>query len=184
MKKAVFTFGRMNPPTIGHKKLAEKISSLEGHHFVFLSKTNDHNQNPLTAKDKLYFAHKIFPEVTIMCEEKVSTIFKAIKYLIKQGYDDLTLVVGSDKVKLFKERLYPYVNNENSNDPLILKKLNIVNGGERKKTSSDEVSKISASKIRKLVQNSNKKKFISLYNNVLNSKDMNLLYNTLKKQLK
>ena len=28
MKKLVFTFGRMNPPTIGHEKLAKKIKEV------------------------------------------------------------------------------------------------------------------------------------------------------------
>ena len=28
MKKLVFTFGRMNPPTIGHEKLANKIKEV------------------------------------------------------------------------------------------------------------------------------------------------------------
>ena len=26
MSKAVFAFGRMNPPTVGHEKLAKKVS--------------------------------------------------------------------------------------------------------------------------------------------------------------
>ena len=42
-KIAVFTFGRFNPPTIGHEKLIEKVASLAkmngGKYFVY--KSND-----------------------------------------------------------------------------------------------------------------------------------------------
>ena len=53
-KIAVFAFGRMNPPTIGHKKLVDKMAGYPGDHFLFLS----HTQKPKT--DPLSFAEKVF----------------------------------------------------------------------------------------------------------------------------
>ena len=38
-KTAVLAFGRMNPPTIGHKKLADKVASLPGDPFIFVSQS-------------------------------------------------------------------------------------------------------------------------------------------------
>jgi len=35
-KTAVVAFGRMNPPTIGHAKLVDRIKSIQGDHYVFL----------------------------------------------------------------------------------------------------------------------------------------------------
>ena len=32
---AVMAFGRMNPPTIGHAKLVDKLSSLPGDPYIF-----------------------------------------------------------------------------------------------------------------------------------------------------
>ena len=35
-KTAVFAFGRMNPPTAGHKKLVNTIMKQAGDHYLFL----------------------------------------------------------------------------------------------------------------------------------------------------
>ena len=34
-KVAVVAFGRMNPPTVGHEKLANMIKSFDGDHYIF-----------------------------------------------------------------------------------------------------------------------------------------------------
>ena len=38
-KTAVFAFGRMNPPTIGHAKLVDVVKSQDGKPFLFLTHT-------------------------------------------------------------------------------------------------------------------------------------------------
>ena len=45
-KVAVAAFGRMNPPTIGHEKLVEKLKSFNGDHYIFLSQTQKPKDNP------------------------------------------------------------------------------------------------------------------------------------------
>ena len=57
---AVFAFGRFNPPTIGHKKLVDKIKSIPGDHFLFLSHTQKPATDPLTHQHKVSFAQKSF----------------------------------------------------------------------------------------------------------------------------
>ena len=34
-KQAVLAFGRLNPPTVGHAKLVDKLTSIDGDHFLF-----------------------------------------------------------------------------------------------------------------------------------------------------
>ena len=48
-KVAYFAFGRMNPPTIGHGKLMDKLASVAGKnpYFLYLSQSNDKKNNPL-----------------------------------------------------------------------------------------------------------------------------------------
>jgi nicotinamide mononucleotide adenylyltransferase len=41
---AAFVFGRFNPPTIGHKKLYDKLASVSDVHFVFVSPTQDNKK--------------------------------------------------------------------------------------------------------------------------------------------
>ncbi len=62
-KIAYFTFGRMNPPTIGHEKLLDKLSATAGknQYFVFLSQTQDKKKNPLDYNSKVKHVRKMFP---------------------------------------------------------------------------------------------------------------------------
>ena len=50
----VFTFGRMNPPTVGHGKLIDKVLSVAkssgAKAIIYPSKTEDDNKNPLSFK--------------------------------------------------------------------------------------------------------------------------------------
>jgi nicotinic acid mononucleotide adenylyltransferase len=54
---AVFAFGRFNPPTIGHKKLIDKVidtaRKLNGKGFIFLSHKQNNKTDPLSFEDKL-----------------------------------------------------------------------------------------------------------------------------------
>ena len=61
-RTAVVAFGRMNPPTIGHQKLVEKIKSFDGDHYLFLSQTVKPKDNPLPFTEKLRFAKFFFPD--------------------------------------------------------------------------------------------------------------------------
>jgi hypothetical protein len=40
-KSFSFTFGRFNPPTIGHEKLLQKVASLGSEYKIFLSRSQD-----------------------------------------------------------------------------------------------------------------------------------------------
>ena len=47
-KTAVFAFGRMNPITIGHKKIVDTITQASGDPFLFLTHTQNAKKDPLT----------------------------------------------------------------------------------------------------------------------------------------
>ena len=59
-KTIYFTFGRMNPPTIGHEKLMDKLSSssAKNPYRIYLSQSQDKNKNPLDYKAKVKLARK------------------------------------------------------------------------------------------------------------------------------
>ena len=54
-KEVTFTFGRYNPPTIGHEKLfdAVKKQARSGAYRIYTSKSQDSKKNPLEFKDKI-----------------------------------------------------------------------------------------------------------------------------------
>ena len=56
-KTVYFTFGRMNPPTIGHEKLMTKLSEKSGKnpYRVYLSHSQDAKKNPLSFNEKVKY---------------------------------------------------------------------------------------------------------------------------------
>ena len=50
----VFTFGRFNPPTLGHEKLLNKVASIRAdNYFIYLSRSEDSSKNPLAFRTKV-----------------------------------------------------------------------------------------------------------------------------------
>ena len=141
-KKAVFTFGRFNPPTKGHARLMDvvKNSSAGADHYVFTGKTNDPKKNPLQYKDKITFLRAMFPHMNIMDDPAIRTPWEALEELGKQ-YDEVVMVVGSDRKDDFETQMRPYLKDFG------IDKFSIVSSGERDADASD-VAGVSASKAR------------------------------------
>ena len=107
-----FTFGRMNPPTIGHGKLLDKLAATAGRnpYRVFLSQSNDEKENPLAYKDKVKYVRKMFPKHgrQVMINRKVITPFHALSALYDEGFRKVVMVAGSDRIKEYDLRLNKY----------------------------------------------------------------------------
>ena len=105
-------FGRMNPPTIGHGKLLDKLAASAGRapYRVYLSQSNDQKDNPLTYSDKVKFARKMFPRHarSIIVDKKVVTPFHALSAMYNSGFKKVVMVAGSDRVKEYDLRLNKY----------------------------------------------------------------------------
>jgi hypothetical protein len=111
-KTVYFTFGRMNPPTIGHGKLLDKLASVAGRnpYRVFLSQSNDPKENPLPYADKIKHVRKMFPKHarSVMINKKVVTPFHALSALYDEGFRKVVMVAGSDRVAEYDLRLNKY----------------------------------------------------------------------------
>ena len=152
-KKAVFTFGRFNPPTRGHARLMDvvKNASSGADHYVFTGRTNDPKKNPLQYKDKITFLRAMFPHMNIMDNPQIRTPWEALEELGKQ-YDEIVMVVGSDRKDDFESQMRPYLKDFG------IDKFSIVSSGERDADASD-VSGVSASKARALAKAGDFKSF-------------------------
>lgn len=150
-KRVVFTFGRMNPPTVGHGKLLDKIASVaKGDDYaIYLSKTHDKKKNPLSYEQKLKFARSMFPtHARKFIEDKtIATAINVLVALYKQGYAHVTMVVGSDRINEFKALLNKYNGVEARHGIYNFKSIDVVSAGDRD-PDSDGVSGMSASKMR------------------------------------
>lgn len=159
-KKAVFTFGRMNPPTSGHEKLIKKVLEVAKKNnakpFVFVSHTQDPKKNPLTSKQKVKYLMMGVPESEgcLVYDTSVKTPFDALKYIEKLGYTDVTLVVGSDRVAEMQRVLGSYVNHPDPEKSFQLDSFTTVSAGDRD-PDAEGVTGISASKMREAAAQNN-----------------------------
>ena len=107
MKKIVFTFGRYNPPTLGHAELimyAVKLARSKGaDHRIYTSQSHDPSKNPLGPREKMTFLRQIFPGVNFVEDPRMNTAFAICKKLTDEGYEDVTFVVGDDRVQRSEE---------------------------------------------------------------------------------
>lgn len=152
-KRAVLAFGRLNPPTTGHAKLVEKITSIPGDHYLFLSHTQNPSKDPLDFQTKKKYAEKFFPGVKIG-DANVRTPIDALKHLQQLGYTDIVFVAGSDRVTGFQQLFDAYNGkpDKEGNVPFKFRTIQVVSAGERD-PDADDVSGMSASKMRAHAKN-------------------------------
>lgn len=113
-KEIIVTFGRFNPPTIGHEENIEaiaKISSSRKAVFkIYSSQSEDPKKNPLSYEDKIRFMRKMFPKYgrNIILDRSIKNVFNAAAAAYDDGFTKFTLAVGSDRVAEFKALLSKY----------------------------------------------------------------------------
>jgi len=175
---AVVSFGRLNPPTTGHEKLVDKVKSVakkEGADAkVYMSHKQDKKTNPLSYNDKYKFAKKSFGNV--MKKSKARTIIEVLKELDKD-YDDVKVVVGSDRVSEFKTLLNKY-NGKDYN----YNSLEIVSAGDRDPDAND-VSGMSASKLRAFATDGKYDEFRKGVPSKLSDRDSKIMYDTIRENM-
>ena len=185
MKKIVFTFGRMNPPTIGHQKLVDKVNSVarseKADARVYLSHTSvqtdpKNKKDPLSYREKIKFATKAFGSIIKVSQSK--TIIQIVQELEKSGYTDLILVVGSDRVAEFKKLLTKY-NGKDYN----FNSINVQSAGERDPDATG-VEGMSASKLRALAKAGDFDTFKTGLPKKLNDRDAQQIYDIINNVIK
>tara|TARA_B100000242_G_C43031572_1_gene480628 strand:+ start:773 stop:1654 length:882 start_codon:yes stop_codon:yes gene_type:complete len=139
---AVFAFGRMNPPTIGHKKLVDKVKAQAGVPFLFLTHSQKPKTDPLTFAEKVFFADKSFGGGIRIGDKDVRTIIQAMQKLESAGFKNIIYVAGSDRVDSFKKLLNDYNGKDYKFDSI-----SIVSAGERD-PDAEGAEGMSASKMR------------------------------------
>jgi nicotinic acid mononucleotide adenylyltransferase len=174
-KVAAFTFGRFNPPTTGHELLINKVKEFAAgnDYFVFPSHTTDKKgKNPLTAEQKVYLMKEMFKSHAdeIIFDAGVKDAIKALKWLEEKGYTDAIFVVGSDRVSAFQ-----FIKQYNGKD-YNMNTVEIRSAGERD-PDADDVSGMSASKMRKAIVEGDMKTFESgLPSSVKNNSEFKTMY--------
>ena len=84
-----------------------------------------------------------------MLDKKIKNVFDAITEIYNDGYKNVTMVVGSDRVNEFKTLLNKYNGKKGRHGLYNFNKINVISAGDRD-PDADDVSGMSASKMRKL----------------------------------
>ncbi len=152
VKKVVFAFGRFNPPTIGHEKLIDKVKKVAGSddYGIYPSYSKNQKTDPLPHALKIAYMRKMFPRYSrnIVADKNAITVMDIAVSLYEQGYTDLTMVAGSDRLREFKTLLTKYNNVKGKRHGFYnFNNIKIVNAGERD-PDSEGVTGMSASKMR------------------------------------
>ena len=143
------TFGRFNPPTVGHGKLlaAAKKAAAGEDLKIYPSRSQDPKKNPLDPDMKIGFMKKMFPdyEENIVNDDQMISIFNVLTTADEQGYKNVNIVVGSDRQSEFENLAQKY-NGDLYNFDLI----RVISAGVRD-ADAEGVEGMSASKMRKAV---------------------------------
>lgn len=179
-----FTFGRMNPPTIGHGKLLDKISQLAGKnpYKVFLSHSNDASKNPLSYSDKVKHVRKMFPKHgrNVMINKNVRNAMEAAVELYNQGFRKLVMVVGADRVREFDTLLNKYNGKDARHGFYNFSDIKVVSAGARD-PDAEGVEGMSASKMRQFASDNDFTSFSQGLPKNVSNKDARKLFNDVRK---
>ena len=101
-------FGRFNPPTIGHEQLMNVAADAankdkDGEYLIFPSRTQDKKKNPLDPDTKIAYMQRMYPDHAdnIVNDPDTRTIFDVLKMAHNDGYTNVRIIGGSDRVKEF-----------------------------------------------------------------------------------
>ena len=175
-------FGRFNPPTIGHQKLLDKAKKAAGKGAlrIYPSRSQDAKKNPLDTDTKYDVMQKMFPNHadSMVNDPNSKTIFDVLKKAYGDGYSNVNIVVGGDRVKEFDKLATEYngkLYNFNS--------VKTISAGNRD-ADAEGIEGMSASKMRKAAAENDFETFSKGVPKSLDDKTVKQLFNTVKKQMK
>ncbi len=159
-KSMVFTFGRFNPPTIGHQKLIQKVLSMPANQKkIYLSRSQDSRKNPLEPNAKLRFMRDMFKFARPNLElNPTNMVLDLMTSIYKKGFTDVTMVVGSDRVREFENILTKYNQVKSRHGYYDFDTIKVVSAGERDPDAEGAVG-MSASKMRDAAAKGDKESF-------------------------
>ena len=173
-------FGRFNPPTVGHEKLLDNAKSVagDGELRIYPSRSNDPKKNPLEPDEKANMMKKMFPDhaENIINDEGIRTIFDALKLASEEGYSNVQIVVGSDRVAEFDSLAQKYYGDKFDN-------IETISAGDRD-AEGEGVEGMSASKMRQAATENDFEAFRQGIPSSLDDKTARQLMNTVRKRMK
>ena len=151
--------------------------SEDGDYIIVPSRTQDKKKNPLDADTKISYLRKMFPQHSekIVNDAQNRTIFDVLKKAHMDGYTNVKIYGGSDRVPEFQKlagdyngKLYQFDNIE------------VIEAGKRDTKSKKKVERAEASSQRRFAAEGDFESFRSFLPKDLSDKDAKDLYNQVR----
>ena len=184
-KEVYFTFGRMNPPTIGHGKVLDTIAKkAKGADYKVYVSQSQGPKDPLSYSDKVKHLRKMLPKHgrNIMVDKGVRSVFDIATKLYDQGYKRITMVVGEDRLREFEVLLNKYNGTKARHGFYNFEKISVVSAG-RRDPDAEGVEGMSASKQRANAKENDYTAFTQGVPTSMSDKDTRKLFNDVRKGL-
>ena len=173
-------FGRFNPPHAGHLQLMDTAAAAaaeeESDYLIVPSRSNDPKKNPLDSDTKVAFMRGMFPLHSSRIQNDVNTrtIFDVLKKAHNDGYANVRIVGGADRVKEFDKLA------KNYNGALYqFDNVEVLSAGDRD-PDADGVEGMSASRLRLAASENDFRTFKSAMPEGMRPKDARELFNTVR----
>ena len=184
---AVVTFGRFQPPTIGHEHLFHQMESISIAHgadsYVFVSQTVDAKSNPLAYKEKIGFLRAAFPNVNIVEDLTIKSPNDVLRWLTVVNYANVWMVAGADRLPKYKDFLKYIGPNASVDKRYGFEELILVPAGDRD-PDSDDISGVSSTKARFYAKTGDLDSFSSLMPPSLDAQLIEKIYMDVRRGLK
>ena len=173
-------FGRFNPPHIGHQQLMDTAKAAadqeQGDYIIVPSRSNDPKKNPLDADTKVAFMRGMFQQHAGRIQNDVNTrtIFDVLKKAHADGYENVRIVGGADRVGEFSKLANNY------NGTLYqFNNVEVISAGDRD-PDAEGVEGLSASRLRLAAAENDYRTFRSAMPDTMRPREVKDLYNTLR----
>ena len=173
-------FGRFNPPHIGHQQLMDTAKAAadqeQGDYIIVPSRSNDPKKNPLDADTKVAFMRGMFQQHAGRIQNDVNTrtIFDVLKKAHADGYENVRIVGGADRVGEFSKLANNY------NGTLYqFNNVEVISAGDRD-PDAEGVEGLSASRLRLAAAENDYRTFRSAMPDTMRPREVKDLFNTLR----
>ena len=103
----VLTWGRFNPPTIGHEAMFNEAARIANHYGFVLrivpTHSHDNEKNPLLYEKKVEYIRTLFPRYASYVVETEARVIMDVMRELREEFTELVFVVGSDRVEPFTQ---------------------------------------------------------------------------------
>jgi len=173
-------FGRFNPPHLGHLQLMDAAKAAaeqdRGDYIIVPSRSNDPKKNPLDADTKVAFMRGMFPQHggRIQNDVNTRTIFDVLKKAHNDGYTNIRIVGGADRVNEFNKLATDYNGTLYQFD-----NVEVISAGDRD-PDAEGIEGLSASRLRLAAAENDYKTFRMAMPDNMKPREIKDLYNTLR----